>query len=342
MCVVAEHAIVPLSGLRVGIFSPPIQIQDILHWVTHGLLNGRSAVLLFFVLSGYVLMLQWDGQPGLGVHKYLAFVVRRLFRIMPAFWLSIFFSYLLIRAFQMDVAPTPAALFNNLTLQDTHINLVTWSVVAEVVCSLLFPLLLYAHRRASLVGRAALFLALFALLLFNQDRPYIGYLVFFYVGLLVHDHGPRLAQLRAKGVWFVGAFLMYGFMPQLWIFGPRVPGPYFLELSYLAAQVIPTFIIVSLVVYGRVAPIDKALGLATLRFIGKISFSLYLFHYTLGQAFWKVFVYKVTNLWPYYFGLEIVFFLAIAALSIIVATVVYVLVERPLTRFGRRVAAQSI
>lgn len=286
-----------MAGLRTGIFTAPIQIQEILHWLIHGLMNGRSAVLLFFVLSGYVLMLQWEGQTGTGLQKYLAFVARRLFRIMPALWLSIFFAYALATTLQLDLgALSPSALFRNLTLQDTEINPVTWSVAAEIVCSLLFPLVIYAHRRISLVGHSTLFLFLLAILIWSRERPYVGYMVFFHVGLLVHEWGPRLSNaVRSKRAWFAAAFLMCGFMPQLWVFGTSVTGNRSFELALLGAQAGPTFLLVALVIYGRWPPLDKMLAQPALRFVGQISFSLYLFHYVVAKLFWTTYLDKVSR-----------------------------------------------
>ena len=46
--------------------------------------NGRAAVTLFFVLSGFVLGLAIRRAEGSFVREYFRFAIRRIFRIWPA------------------------------------------------------------------------------------------------------------------------------------------------------------------------------------------------------------------------------------------------------------------
>src|SRR4051812_39751518 len=54
--------------------------------------NGRAAVVLFFVLSGFVMGLSLDHAHPLNLRLYAAFLVKRLFRLMPAIWIAIAFA----------------------------------------------------------------------------------------------------------------------------------------------------------------------------------------------------------------------------------------------------------
>ena len=49
------------------------------------LFNGKPPVVLFFILSGYVLRLSWDRSSKPLVQRYLIFAFRRVLRIYPAF-----------------------------------------------------------------------------------------------------------------------------------------------------------------------------------------------------------------------------------------------------------------
>jgi peptidoglycan/LPS O-acetylase OafA/YrhL len=53
------------------------------------LFNGGSAVILFFVLSGFVMGLNVDLENGLTAGLYLKFLVRRVFRLYPVVLVSI-------------------------------------------------------------------------------------------------------------------------------------------------------------------------------------------------------------------------------------------------------------
>src|SRR5580658_3076283 len=53
------------------------------------LFNGTGAVIVFFVISGFVLGCNVHPDSILSARFYGAFAIRRLFRIMPALWLSL-------------------------------------------------------------------------------------------------------------------------------------------------------------------------------------------------------------------------------------------------------------
>ncbi|MFZ4408604.1 MAG: acyltransferase family protein [Paracraurococcus sp.] len=128
--------------------------------------GARPAVILFFVLSGYVLALALARGPGL---TWGGFVLRRICRIWLPFAVSILLSaglWWLLRPtaltgvhpwFNADpwsAAPDAQALWRHLAmLGDTHsahLNVVMWSLTYELRISLVFPLLLLAVLRLPL------------------------------------------------------------------------------------------------------------------------------------------------------------------------------------------------
>lgn len=66
-----------------------------LPWWTIGPLNQRSAVVLFFVLSGYVLTLSLS-RDAPGFRAYMKFGVRRLLRLFPLYWAALAFTALVL------------------------------------------------------------------------------------------------------------------------------------------------------------------------------------------------------------------------------------------------------
>ena len=130
--------------------------------------GARPAVILFFVLSGYVLALAPARGPGEGI-GWGGFALRRICRIWLPFAAPVLLSaglwWVLRSAALPDVHPwfnadpwsaTPdaTALGRHLAmLGDTHsahLNVVMWSLTYELRISLLFPLLLLAVQRLSL------------------------------------------------------------------------------------------------------------------------------------------------------------------------------------------------
>ncbi|MFC7474213.1 acyltransferase family protein [Dankookia sp. GCM10030260] len=128
--------------------------------------GARPAVILFFVLSGYVLALALTHGPGTG---WGGFVLRRICRVWLPFAVSILLSaglYWLMRPtalagvhpwFNADpwsAAPDAETIWRHLAmLGDTHsahLNVVMWSLTYELRISLVFPLLLLAVQRLPL------------------------------------------------------------------------------------------------------------------------------------------------------------------------------------------------
>jgi peptidoglycan/LPS O-acetylase OafA/YrhL len=142
------------------------------------LMGGRFAVMLFFVLSGFVLALPYF--TGVKV-AYLPYLVRRFFRLYPPFAFAVLVSALLcfllggqlLPAFSSwlsDPWSTPvtsrvvAAHLLTVGIKDYSISLDTpiWSVIVEMRVSLLFPLLVWYTRRLGWPGIAVAVVAAFA------------------------------------------------------------------------------------------------------------------------------------------------------------------------------------
>jgi peptidoglycan/LPS O-acetylase OafA/YrhL len=130
------------------------------YFATKVLASGRSAVIIFFVLSGFVLAYSLLKQPT----SYVGYVVKRIFRIYPVFLFVILSSYALHRIigvhhdvgsnwFRDVVDPdlSFAVLLKHLTMWGTKgsigLDNVMWSLVHEMRISLVFPVILFAVNR---------------------------------------------------------------------------------------------------------------------------------------------------------------------------------------------------
>ena len=126
--------------------------------------SGRSAVMIFFVLSGFVLAysLQKKSMP------YFSYVIKRVFRFYPAFAFAILASYTMHRFLDpllsgANVIPrglntdsethdlSLGTLVKHLALWGTTgnrwLDYVIWSLVHEMRISLVFPLILFSVMR---------------------------------------------------------------------------------------------------------------------------------------------------------------------------------------------------
>ncbi len=175
----------------------------------------NPAVILFFVLSGYVL-----GESLVRNGGYVPFYIRRLFRIIPPFVVSVLFAYVCLSFVRLDVppdrtsgffqglfwpAPTLSKLWDNLVLNSTWINGPTWSIYPEIIGSLLLPILLFGHRLAGQPYRWIVFIVTLGLILLTSERI----VIYFYVGFFLSVEISRFVGQRS---WLAAIFALAGFL----------------------------------------------------------------------------------------------------------------------------------
>ena len=117
---------------------------------------GELGVQLFFIVSGYTMMLTFGESVDLAAAR--SFYVRRVFRIVPLFWVAIFF-YLAttkgegVKLWAPEGISTSDVLLTFFLLHwssATAFNSVVpggWSIAVEMQFYLLFPLIIYLFRR---------------------------------------------------------------------------------------------------------------------------------------------------------------------------------------------------
>ena len=147
----------------------PIAVQPRYDVLVRMVSNGDRGVLLFFVISGYILARPFLRQHRLGGKpvSIAAYYLRRVTRLEPPYILSLLLYTAAFMAFGMRLGPMlphlAASMFylHNLIYRNVStINFVTWSLEMEIQFYLLAPLLgaLYLVRNTAL--RRSLLLAL--------------------------------------------------------------------------------------------------------------------------------------------------------------------------------------
>ena len=309
------------------------------------LVDGRCAVMLFFVLSGFALSISIGR-----TFNYWNYLIKRICRLM----IPCVAGVLLAAALYLLIMPKPIPelgdWFNNVlwnapvtwTLVARHILMtgiqvdtslvnVIWSLVIELRISLVFPFLYFIFRRRltlSLITAVAMEI-LFRYLVkmsgnfvpfFNKNiteaLENIGYYVpFFILGIIARDNIEKIKGFVArqrKWVVVVSSIVL-------------LLGALKLEESGEDMQIgIGAFIII--VVCVSVPFISDALSVRPIEWLGRVSYSLYLIHLTVLATFFHLFYGKINNL-------------QISALvvfgSLVFAHIVYRLVEAPSIELGK-------
>lgn len=319
--------------------------------------QGARGVQLFFVASALTLMMSWHGRDD----GALRFYARRLFRIAPMFWLATLFFALLERGQPHVFAPNgtgPAEVA--LTASFLHgwhpatINSIVpggWSVADEVGFYVLFPFLAAAIRgwktalaafvlamvlasgifRAAWHWRAAVWpgqpdalVAPFVDLWLPTQLPVfmVGFVLFFAIR---NTNPPRWVAQVLLAVAIGGCvYLAFHFR-----------GQHFLGITL--NQFTRYAICFALFAYALAKGAGAVLNNRAVRYMGKISFSAYLWHLAILHTLQA----GVSINWPVSDGVA---FLAVHTLALLATTVVgssitYALVERPMIRLGARLIA---
>jgi peptidoglycan/LPS O-acetylase OafA/YrhL len=140
-------------------------------------INGHAALMIFFVISGYVLGLSLD--KGAAEPKNISrFYVRRVFRIYPAHVIAIVFIAIALSSFNHATPPPQASpafgvMFSaplsiidgllNVMLLRVTMNGVAWTLALEMAISVIFPLLYLASRHRSGFVRGGVLILLLGL-----------------------------------------------------------------------------------------------------------------------------------------------------------------------------------
>ena len=164
--------------------------------------NGRNAVVLFFVLSGFVLseLLSRSGvTPGAAV----TFLVRRAFRILPLAYvmMAVSAAYLIFLSPQTDLSrfghpwllsgyftPTPADVVSAVTFQDYRLNTVYWTLYVELLGSLFFVPLYWLISSTPATARLLTLIALLIVSYLGRDGGlFPQYFFCFELGILAYQ-----------------------------------------------------------------------------------------------------------------------------------------------------------
>ena len=267
--------------------------------------EGHFLVTFFIILSGYCLTL-----PTLSTARlregFLAYIKRRAWRLLPAYYAALIGSLLLIATvmgrptgrhwdFALPVTlqsiVTHALMIHNYELADLFkINHVFWSIAVEWQIYFAFPILLPLARRIGIWWTTALAMSLgttgYYLL---NGTPHLGltphYYGMFALGMLAATlaHSPAWESAAKDVSWWTLAALSL-----LATFSLGRTNPY--EILDLAFGVACAAMLVALSIPGRAR---TRLERPRLVALGGFSYSLYLVHAPLQhliveQVFWRV------------------------------------------------------
>ncbi|HYE27052.1 MAG TPA: acyltransferase [Allosphingosinicella sp.] len=276
--------------------------------------NGWAAMIMFFVLSGLVLSLAIErSRSDRSFAGYAGFVWRRGLRIYPAHIVALILfvpaAWLIFKLPVLDPAALaasregPSPWVNGIvygtfswpnwvstaTLYSNYYNPLTWSLQVEVVGSVLMPFfyMLARPRRASIDGGTLAALVGATFLIDTEAAPAspLLYLPAFYLGCMARTHGPALAA--AIGRWRHGHATGLG-LSFLLLVGPYAFVPPHASRACILHMTMVSFVLISLIAWGQGRRSARLLDHPVPRWLGRISYSFYLWHMLIVFAFTRL------------------------------------------------------
>ncbi|KRE78207.1 hypothetical protein ASG71_09860 [Arthrobacter sp. Soil763] len=292
LVVVACHVLSVVPGIGHVVFderSRPLNSAE--SWAVfsplHLLWNGTPAVHVFFVLSGFVLILPFT-KPGRG-KGWASYYVKRLLRLYLPAWASLVLAAALIALIPRTASPLQSSWADMyvvdpelgrvardglLLLGASTVNTPLWTLRWEVLFSLLLPLYVLVALRWRRIWHLKLALVVgLSVVGAVQEVQWLIYLPIFAIGAILGVERDRIRELT--GAW-----------PRLvWL--PLTAAGLLLANAEWLSPAKPVKGVEALITVGATllvlvfllcGPAKKLGDTAAAQWLGRISFSLYLVH----------------------------------------------------------------
>ena len=304
-------------------------------------LNGNLGVVIFFVLSGYLItMLALREEQSNGALNLAGFYIRRTFRIFPLYYIVFAMYAVLILGLKVSphkingfVHALPYYLFycqEMLTYSGSEFPFYqSWSLGIEEKFYLVWPVLAFGLLRRTKWPRLSVTLSMIVLFIFGSSwtnmigtyrfEDYACILLGALLALFLEDRKAYLLLQRFGHVSFLIvlvslAALHFFFLPT--------------HQSYYGKPLYASLVTILLgTLLSADGLIQRLLANAVLRFIGRISYGVYLVHVLCFNV--------VERFFRPQSGLGFPVYLFTCLLSLAAAYILHILIERPMIGIGK-------
>jgi len=296
--------------------------------------NGGVAVTLFFILSGLVLGGSLS-RVEISPKGLLGFYVKRILRLYPVY----IFVILLIAAymklgFVYQSYPHASTWFNwwmrfDMTFKEfvynfffihTYLGGVTWTLRVILIASFIFPLFYLVTKKTpksfDLLITAILIGLSFSIFIIPDFRD-LRYLYMFFLGLILPKFQTFFIAISHRLVCFLLPLALFFLLDVRYLTEEYIGGVFEAIISWFT---------IGLLAYGAQVKVFDFLEGNLLKFFGKVSYSLYLIHFSILYILAKLMFDFLPTL-PYEKNYLIIHF-SLFLISLLIATFVSYVVHR--------------
>ena len=318
---------------------------------------GNLGVTFFFVLSGFLIseILIRDIDNKVSRKKILKnFYVRRVIRIFPIYYLAI----ILLSIFNIENIRD--IIFWNLSYtynigriwfdSDAHIISHFWSLCVEEQFYMIWPLLLIIFRKNRKILIFSIIIASILTKFLYVNFELINY------GDFIHASTPAamdalavgalLAELKKNNVNILKKILKLFFIPFLFIIFYWLMLFIYNDTSrfyFIFGKITSSVTAFYLIGWGALNYdnlFTKFTKIKILRYLGKISYGIYVYHwiiyFLLIKHFDTIWMNIKGSLWKFGYNKWIFTFIIFTGLTIIIATISFYFIEKPLLKLKKR------
>jgi len=309
--------------------------------------NGGAAVTLFFLLSGLVLG-QSLTKTKMSFTGIIGFLVKRIIRLYPVYIFIVLLTATYMKlGFTYETFPFSSSWFNwwmnfQMTFKEFLLNIffihayvggVTWTLRVILIISFIFPLFYLVNKKSTwwmdiLISALLVYLS-FTLLNIPGFRD-LRYLYMFYLGLMIPKFQKMFSSAPNRVVSLILPFAVIILLGYRYLTNEYVGG---------VAESIVSFFIIGFAAYGNKMSILNFLDGKVLKFFGKISYSLYLIHFSILYILGRLMFQNLPNL-PYqnhYLLIHICLFVLSTLIATGVSLMVFRYIELPSKTLAKKV-----
>jgi peptidoglycan/LPS O-acetylase OafA/YrhL len=340
-------AMVVLIGHCTLVYGLPLEVRRVADIV----LNQRAAVLIFFVLSGYVLTYAWlrlRDEP----RAYFRFYLRRFFRLMPALWAATALALILLLAFPLDPAAGRYSEWMHHSYQqvgagramrsfmgiDNAVVPPTWTITVEILGSIMMPLLVgILSRRAAIVWVFIAVLVLVSLTVaeWYSRASFLAFVLQFACGVALALSLETRVVRRRKALAAAGLVLLFASRPLLWVLitGDLQPIEYRVNAALPALfETVGAVLLIAALASGEA---DRTLlASRPMRALGHWSYGIYLIHFPVL----RMVAYALPPMAP--LAATLILALVTITVTCVLAMLLFKYVEAPGIALGKRLSAR--